>query len=464
MQDRITRYLDSTGLDYESIEHAPTTSLRQTAQLCQLNLEHIAQALLLTGPKGTLMAVLPLSHIIDLARVETYTALKLAISQPEELLLFKDCAPGAIPPLAVPYGIQAILDSTLLHRDYIYMLSGGYQQILKISGSVFEQLHRYSLQGEISIPITRIHASPSPSKPHNADSSSTLTPITTDGSLQKELIQLSQLPSMPDMALRLLPLHGDPTADFMTLAQVIETDPSLTAQVIRYANSSFFPHHSPITSIGDAIRRSIGFDMTLNLVIAISIGRSITIPHHGPLGLTNFWFNAVLTANISKQIARKVAAIHPIHPDLAYLAGLLHNIGFLLLGHICPRAFKTLNQLINSQPEADVIELETAHQTMTHTEIGGRLLEDWGIPAEVVSTAYHHHQDDYHGDHAIYPAIIRLIQQLIPAFDYRNHSLTPPPTELLDSIGIELHEVEAITSEILQQGDYLSATAKMMAG
>jgi HD-like signal output (HDOD) protein/prolyl-tRNA editing enzyme YbaK/EbsC (Cys-tRNA(Pro) deacylase) len=418
MADRITRYIKTTGLSFEIIEHTPTTSLQQSARICGFNADQVAQAFLLNSPRGVLMAVLPLSHIIDLAQIKTFTALELAISPPDETDLFEDCEPGATPPLAIPYKIQAILDTALLNSESIYMIPGNFHQMIKVSGESFERLHHYSLIGNISIPIAKLTPRLSPTellKIGTMDNTSLINPSpSNDETLKHEIIQTTELPAMPDMALRLLPLHSDPNADFMTLANIVETDPSLTAQVLHYANSAFFPHHAPITSLADAIRHSIGFDMTLNLVIAISVGRSMRIPSHGPLGLNSFWYNAVFTANISKEIAKKITAKHDINPNIAYLAGLLHNIGFLLWGHLRPEAFASLNQLISHNPDIDEITLERKQQSITHTALGGMLLSEWGVNKELSISARYHHEDHYQGEFAIYPTILRLIDYIAP--------------------------------------------------
>ena len=257
------------------------------------------------------------------------------------------------------------------------------------------------------------------------------------GDIRRRIEQVYELPPMPVMARRVLQLRNNPDASIAELAGIVELDPSLAAQVLRYAVSPFYAYRGAISSIHDAITRVLGFDMVMNMALGLATGKSFRNPCDGPLGLHAFWRHAVYSATLVQALAKRMPRDSRPQPGMAYLAGLLHNFGFLLLGHLFAPEFKLLNKLMAAHPESPVTALEKCVLgmgqaqnllEMGHAQIGAWLMQSWQMPDEIIVTLREHHNGQYDGEHAQFPHLVMLADHVLKGRDIGDapDALLPP--------------------------------------
>lgn len=270
--------------------------------------------------------------------------------------------------------------------------------------------------------------------------------------------QVYQLPSMPGMARSILELRLRPTASAADLAAIVELDPSLAAQVMRYANSPFFGYRGNIRSLRDAISRVLGFETVMGIALGLATAKALRNPLDGPLGLRAFWRHAIYSAALAQGIVQAMPSRARPSLGMAYLAGLLHNFGFLLLGHLFPPEFSLLNKLVMAHPEIPVTTLEKhllgmghAQRVLSlgHARIGAWLMESWGMPEEIVITLREHHNPQYDADHAVYPNLVLLVDHLLKACNLGDASNAELPPELLARLGLEEAQVVRVREKLL---------------
>ncbi|MCW8824811.1 MAG: HDOD domain-containing protein [Gammaproteobacteria bacterium] len=456
--------MNRVGVDYTLLEHQRSESLLNTAMICGIDPAAIAQAVFLDNSRGPIMAVIPLNHVIRLDWIESFTRLKTRDHQLDEsAAIFNDCEPGTIPPIAIPYGLQAIIDKSLLQQPDIYFRPGRYDQLIKMDSKSFFSLHRYSIQGNIAeqIPDYSFQPSKDLTKSHSG-SVSTLYQETGD-KLESSVGQLKDLPALPETAIKLFPLHGNPDADFLSLAEIIELDSSLSAQLLSYANSSYFPSRTEITSIKDAISKSLGFNSALNLAIAISISRSFNIPKDGPIGLLANWTHSIFSATLCQELVKLVPQPHELNGSTAYLAGLLHDIGFLLMGHLRRAEFNQLNAAIKAAPEVPIHVMEQKIMGCSHSTLGSILLKNWGLPEPLVVSAREHHNPHYSGPYHQYAALTRLCDQLLKTYEISDASSDTPIEPLLEALGIDPEKAIAAADALMQKTELFEEVSIMVA-
>ena len=232
----------------------------------------------------------------------------------------------------------------------------------------------------------------------------------------KRIERVYDLPPMPELGQRILALQSDPNASARELAEIVQLDPSLAAQVIRYANSPYYGYNGRVTTIREAIARVLGYDMVMNLALGLAAGRSFCILDEGPLGLSRFWENAVCSAVLVQKLGAALPEGMRPPPGLCYLSGLLHDFGILLLGHLFPPEFQLLNKFAQAHPGKSVAELERRllgmgqardMLAMGHARIGAWLMEAWRMPEAICQTLLEHHNPDYVGD---YELLVHLVQ------------------------------------------------------
>jgi Ala-tRNA(Pro) deacylase len=139
------------GVRYEMIAHERTRDSNHSAQTAHIPGDRLAKCVMLEDDKGFLMAVVPASHKVDLGAVRRQLNRELGLVTGRALVeLFKNCEPGALPPLGLAYGIDTILDECLVDAPDIYFEAGDHQSLVHVSGSGFLKLMANAPRSQIS--------------------------------------------------------------------------------------------------------------------------------------------------------------------------------------------------------------------------------------------------------------------------------------------------------------------------
>ncbi|GMQ87164.1 MAG: hypothetical protein BMS9Abin08_0362 [Gammaproteobacteria bacterium] len=290
-------------------------------------------------------------------------------------------------------------------------------------------------------------------------------------SVEKRIQEVYELPPMPELGRRILELQYDPNAGAQQLAAVVQLDPSLAAQVIRYASSSYYGYTGRITNIHEAIARVLGYDMVLNLSLGLAAGRSFRIPDEGPLGLAHFWEHAVCSAVLVQKLGTVLPESMRPPSGLSYLSGLLHDFGILLLGHLFPPEFQLLNKMAKANPGCSVSDLENRLLGMGqakdllalgHARIGAWLMQAWNMPEPLQVTLLEHHNADYRG---AYDILVHLVQ--LADFLYLNRDDLPEVSRLpacnLGLLQVLPEQVLETATQVFAAREEFTALSKLLA-
>ncbi len=216
--------------------------------------------------------------------------------------------------------------------------------------------------------------------------------------MRQSISRLEKLPTLPEIAHRLMHLMGDPLADARKLAEIVMLDPSLTSQVIRWANSPLYGYKGRIESVQDAISRVLGYDYVLSLALGIAAMGPLSLPVDGPLGSRRQWRHNLSSSYLMDKINQQISAENRLSNDQIQLAALLHNMGFLLLGSQFEQEFVYLNRLVAANPDLAVIRIEDFAMATNHTLLGAWLMRAWALPGPIVNVVFHHHNPFYRGE------------------------------------------------------------------
>ena len=107
--------------------------------------------------------------------------------------------------------------------------------------------------------------------------------------LRLRIESTTKLPAMPDVAQSLLRLNTNPNSSINDLIEIIELDPSIAAQIMRYARSALYGYRGEIPSLSYAIKVVLGYNSTIDIALGLSLGKTFNIPNSGPMGLYPFW-------------------------------------------------------------------------------------------------------------------------------------------------------------------------------
>lgn len=138
---KLQSYLTQTNTQYKVIEHPKTFSSQAIAETTHVPADHIAKGVVLKDDSGYLLATIPASQWLDVARLdnELNRVLQLA-TEAEVAALLDDCHPGAIPPFGQVYGLETVVDQGLLTLAKVCFEAGDHQALLCIPGAEFKAL------------------------------------------------------------------------------------------------------------------------------------------------------------------------------------------------------------------------------------------------------------------------------------------------------------------------------------
>ena len=148
---RLKWYLDSRGISYECIRHSHTHTALASARAARVPARVVAKCVLLEDERGYVLAVVPASRSLDLAKIEEKLHRHLELASEEELeQIFPDCEPGAVPALGPAYGIPTLLDEKLFELTDLFFEAGDHEDLVHMEGPDFVEMLAGSLHGRFT--------------------------------------------------------------------------------------------------------------------------------------------------------------------------------------------------------------------------------------------------------------------------------------------------------------------------
>lgn len=190
------------------------------------------------------------------------------------------------------------------------------------------------------------------------------------------LQQTSKLPNVPDVVRELIQQLNNPNANYGEIAEKVTKDQTLSLKILRLVNSAHFGLSRKVSSIDEAVVM-LGMVQLKTLVIASGIAGSVTEVEG--LDLKKFWSESFRVGTLAKWYAEKTGTVDP---DVAFTAGLIHNIGRLLL-HIAKPMLAQAIQTRVEESGCSRSEAEMERLNFTTPQAGQALLDHWQFPAEL---------------------------------------------------------------------------------
>ena len=143
--------LTSAHITYEVVDHPESLSSGETAYLAHVPDDHIAKGVLLKDEVGCLLVVIPADHWVNFKRLREELGRDLQLAEEAEIeRLFMDCAPGAVPPLGMVYGVETLLDEALNSLAHVYFEAGDHERLIKVDAGQFKSLMQGVRHGRFS--------------------------------------------------------------------------------------------------------------------------------------------------------------------------------------------------------------------------------------------------------------------------------------------------------------------------
>ncbi|NMG46189.1 HDOD domain-containing protein [Aromatoleum toluvorans] len=201
-------------------------------------------------------------------------------------------------------------------------------------------------------------------------------------------IEGANVPPLPQVLLRLIQQVDDESSTVDNLAAIVSQDPGLTARILTAANSAAYYRKTAVGDIKSCVVL-LGTRMVRSMATSLAVKRLFDADRGSVAAdLTDFWRHSLLVAETSRAVA--VATGYP-KPDEAYLAGLLHDVGQLLLMSALGEQYAWL--LSQTGTEDKLLELERSSLSTDHGEVGTWMADQWKLDSELADAILFHHAD-----------------------------------------------------------------------
>lgn len=195
---------------------------------------------------------------------------------------------------------------------------------------------------------------------------------------------IQALPSLPESVARLTPLLRDERASSGRFEQAVRSDPAITANLLKAANSAYFSGNAPVSTVREAVAR-IGLRRVYEVAVSTSFRQTLPrrLPGYGLNG-SDFWLHCTATALFAEALA--VRGNHRC-ADIAYIAGLLHDAGKLIIGGFLAVEVPEANWWTFGTDEGERQLLGSSH-----CDVGKEIARKWNLPLQVEQACRWHHE------------------------------------------------------------------------
>jgi HD-like signal output (HDOD) protein len=269
--------------------------------------------------------------------------------------------------------------------------------------------------------------------------------------IEQRLQEVTELISLPEVYLKVRRLMDDPHSDIYDFAEVISVDPNLSSRVLKVVNSAYFGFPEPVDSISRAVNL-IGIGQLHNMVLGISAISSLELPND-ILPLDTFWRASLFSGVLARLLAEQMKLAKSEH---LFIAGLLHEIGHLVLYSKFPLQALAAQQLAETQgKQIHVAEMQVLG--CHYGDIGAMLMANWNLSETLQTLTRNQPVPANASDLEVESTLMHLAHACAhaEATDSGAAADTSLDAEILDLTGLSQEELE------ISLGDARSISADM---
>lgn len=230
------------------------------------------------------------------------------------------------------------------------------------------------------------------------------------------LEQGQDLCSLPEIYIRVSEMLDNPRVTAPKIGETVQTDPAISTRILKMVNSAYYGLPNQVSSISKAII-ILGRERLKQILIGSVLGGIFTSVNNESFSMQSFWQHSIKTAIIARELAMQADDVE--EPDALFTAGLLHDIGRLIIAGKLPDLNGQIEDLIQRN-QVDRTQAEYKILGFTHAELGAALMRQWGFPDLLICCTADHHGLQHSGEYAQTTRLIYLSNQLsqyVPPID-----------------------------------------------
>lgn len=278
--------------------------------------------------------------------------------------------------------------------------------------------------------------------------------------LKAAVQNLEALPTMPVVAQKILGLQLDTDEGEAQLLRLIEKDPQIAAKIIGLANAPLFGASKRVTAVNDAAML-LGITRVKSVALGIAVMSTLTQRPVGKLNIQQLWLHSLAVALAMRTLSRAMPARSRPLDDEIFLAGLLHDIGYLVLNYLDPARSDALQDRLATDHEREATAIEAEIIDVPHSELGAELARRWDLPDHIVAVIRHHHNPSHPQAQSGQPLVhmVGLAEKLLPSFGMAEFAGNTISDAEWQSLGIDPAKSEEILATIREQSEQAKQVA-----
>ena len=265
--------------------------------------------------------------------------------------------------------------------------------------------------------------------------------------------------TLPEVLAQIIKATEDSSSSLESIAKIISKDVALTGRIMKIGNSSFYGRSQKVNSVREAIK-VLGTRTVKSIALSVSV-YDLCNRLENRLDLRDFWTHSLEIAIISEMIAEKIKYASP---EEAFLAGLLHDMGILILDSTCPEEYEEIWKRVHAG--SNLMETERSLLDTDHARVGAFVAARWHLPPKFVEVISDHHQAFDLAKIEQEDMLLRIISLASRTGKFSMYGLTHTAKEdfdnknaLLHSLGLTNDDFADIQSESVNR---LIETAKLL--
>ena len=282
--------------------------------------------------------------------------------------------------------------------------------------------------------------------------------------LRVAIKNLESLPAMPLIAQKLLTVQTDTDEGQRQLLSLIEQDAQILAKLIGLANSPAMGTSRKVSSVAEAAL-VLGFNRIKTVATGIAMmsmqasGNDSKSLNQHDLWMHNLGISFAMMA-VARAMPRKLRP----QDDMIFLAGMLHDIGYIALAHLDPQRSNELHTYQAANPNRPVLDIEKSLLEICHDELGAELAKHWSLPPEIISVIRYHHCPDSTEAPKDQPLVrmVYIAEIMLPSFGMGEHVDAGIHDSDWEALGISPEHAEEILLQAAEQADQAAAFAASM--
>ncbi len=217
------------------------------------------------------------------------------------------------------------------------------------------------------------------------------------------LSTVNNIPPVPFIIQEVANLIGNPKTNAAKLGKIISKDQGLVTKILTVANSPLYGIPRRVSTIDFAIV-VLGFEQIKNIVIALSMMETLKVLGDKKFPQKKYWMHSIITAIAAQRIADDLG--YQTSGE-AFTAGLLHDLGILVIYKIFNNEYKKITDTVKKNKIA-YLEAEEKQLGITHQEVGGFLIDKWNLPYSIADVIYNHHNPSLSENYSELASLIHL--------------------------------------------------------